>query len=293
MRHLLSSVVATALLLGPLACDFEKTGNQIAAKKVMVGTLLSTPSVQVSPWAMAGLDAGTPLDGGPGSETFTVPGQTVAYVFFGTREGEQNTLQPLQEASVRLEIQGITNPVVLQSEGPGIHGRTSGNDTDGGLPYRSGASYRFIAVHGGYSHVGKVEAAPTLERLDGLHPPEGFVRHTAGQSLTLTRPALASGATQHNIGLVTVFPLRANGERGEPTYTNVPRTPLAFLELVATQANWRSRTVLLPGSAFPQPESTYLVVFQTTQPGGPESDNLFIGSAVLVGTADVGVVYTR
>ena len=84
MKRLLLSTAATALLLSPLACDIDKTGNQLLAKKVMVGTLFSTPDVDVSASAMAGLDAGTLPDGGIRQEDrITIPGQTAAFVFFG------------------------------------------------------------------------------------------------------------------------------------------------------------------------------------------------------------------
>ncbi|HSP81532.1 MAG TPA: hypothetical protein VLQ93_23640 [Myxococcaceae bacterium] len=295
MRRLLLSAAATALLLSPLACDVEKTGNQLVAPKMMVGALLSTPSVEFSPAAMAGLDAGTLPDGGTFGETVTIPGQTMAFVFFGTRKNEAGQPSPISEgADLRLEIQG-ESPVSLSGGGQGVYSRTSSSEPDGEIPYRSGASYRFVAAHEGYAHVATVEEAPLQEKLDGLHPSEGYVQHTANQGLTLQRPPVARGETR-NMGFVTVFALDSNGERGqEPTYTNAPdpTDPLAILQFVAMPEKWTGESVTIPGSAFPQPDSTYLVVFHTANMGGPESDNLFIGSTVLVGTADVGVVHTQ
>ncbi len=295
MRRLLLSAAATALFLSPLACDVEKTGNQIVAPKMMVGALLSTPSVEFSPAAMAGFDGGTLPDGGSFGETVTIPGQTMAFAFFGTRQNDVGQPSPISEgASLRLEIQG-ENPVSLSGEGLGVYTRTSSSEPDGELPYKSGASYRFVATHEGYSHVATVEEAPLQEQLAGLHPPEGYVQHTANLDLTLQRPPVASGQTR-NLGFVTVFALGSNGERGqEPTYTNAPdpTDPLAILQLVAMPEKWTGQNVTIPGSAFPDLDSTYLVVFHTADLGGPESDNLFIGSAVLVGSADVGVVHTQ
>jgi hypothetical protein len=131
--------------------------------------------------------------------------------------------------------------------------------------------------------------------MEGLHPAEGYVRHTANQGLTLQRPAVPAGK-ERTLGFVTVYPLGNDGSKGQPTYTNVPKEPLEFLEIVAlpNEANaWKKSSITLPGSAFPQPGSNYLVVFQTAKTGGAESDNLFIGSALLVGTADVGMVHTQ
>jgi hypothetical protein len=95
------------------------------------------------------------------------------------------------------------------------------------------------------------------------------------------------------VGFITVFPVSGSGERGEPTYSNAPQTPLAFLKLVALPAEWKQGTVTVPGEAFPKPAQTYLVVFQAVKTGGPKSDNLFTGSAVLAGTGEVGVIRTH
>ncbi|HEX8824398.1 MAG TPA: hypothetical protein VF794_31035 [Archangium sp.] len=292
MKRLLLSTAATALLLSPLACDIDKTGNQLLAKKVMVGTLLSTPTVDVSYSAMAGLDAGTLPDGGIREEDrVTVPGQTAAFVFFGTREGDQGQPEPIANATVRLEaVNG--KQYNLDNTGVGTYGHTSGFEDDAGVKYQSGATYRFVAVQDGTSHVGTVEEAPSLERIAALHPAEGYVKHMANQGLTLQRPP-AAGGKPRTLGFVTVFPLSTNGEKGQPTYSNVPKEPLEFLQLVAVPTEWQAANIPIPGSAFPQTNSNYLVVFQTVKTGGAESDNLFIGSALLVGTADVGMVHTQ
>ncbi|PTL78150.1 hypothetical protein DAT35_40960 [Vitiosangium sp. GDMCC 1.1324] len=283
------SAAATALLLTPLACDL---GDQIFAEKVMVGTLLSTPDVDVSLTAMAGLDAGTLPDGGvPEADRLTIPGQTAAFVFFGTRNGEQGNPQPLADATVRLEIKNGST-LNLENKGSGTYSMTSEPSDDAGVKYQTGATYRFVAVQGGNSHVGQVEDAPGQERIEALHPAGGYIRHTANQGLTLQRPSLPSGS-ERTIGFVTVVPVSSEGKQGEPTYSNVPKDPLAFIQLVAVPVEWKTASLSIPGSAFPQPKSNYLVIFQTVRTGGAESNNLFIGSALLVGTADIGMVHTQ
>ena len=109
---------------------------------------------------------------------------------------------------------------------------------------------------------------------------------------TFTRPP-AQGGKERNLGFVSVFPVDQNGERGEPTWTNMPSKPLDFLKLVALPAKWKEDKVTIPGSAFPNADQTYLVVLQAVKLGGPESDNLFSGSALLAGTAEIGVVRTK
>jgi hypothetical protein len=289
MKRILLSAAVTALLVAPLACNFD----QLLAEKVMVGTLLSTPDVDVSLVAMSGLDAGTLPDGGipPGEERITIPGQTAAFVFFATRNGEQGTPEPISDATVRLEIQN-GSPIALENKTLGTYSLTSDYGDDAGVKYVNGATYNFVAVHGGNSHVGQVKNAPALERIEALHPAGGYVRHTALQGLTLARPPVAGGG-ERTLGFVTVVPLSMNGEKGEPTYTNMPKEPLDFLQLVTSTGQWQQANLAIPGSAFPQKDSNYLVVFQTAQLGGAQSDNLFAGSTLLVGTADLGLVHTK
>ncbi len=292
MKRLLLSAAISSLLLSPLACDFEKTGNQLLAEKMMVGTLLSTPDVNVSKSAMYGGDAGTLPDGGiPENDRLTLPGQTAAFVFFGTRGGEQGSPEPLSDANVRLEVQN-GNTLNLDNKGAGTYGTTSNSGEDAGVKYQTGANYRFVASHGGNSHVGVVEGAPAQERIDALHPTGGYIRHTASQGLTLRRPSVG-GNKERTLGFVAVVPLGMNGVQGDPTYTNMPTKPLDIIQLVAMPSDWQQETLSIPGSAFPKPDSNYLVIFQSAKMGGPESNNLFIGSALLVGTADVGVVHTQ
>ncbi|AKJ05307.1 hypothetical protein ATI61_102369 [Archangium gephyra] len=286
MKRILLSAAVTALLLAPLACNFD----QLLAEKVMVGTLLSTPDVDVSLYAMAGGDAGTLPDGGvPENERLTIPGQTAAFVFLATRDGEQGQPEPITNATVRIEtLNG--SPIALDNKGVGTYGLTSAFGDESGVKYQNGATYNFVAVHDGNSHVGQVKDAPALERIAALHPTGGYVRHVANQGLTLTRPA--NGGKERTLGFVTVVPVSRNGDKGEPTYTNMPKEPLDFLQLVTATGEWQQATLSIPGSAFPQKDSNYLVVFQTAQLGGPQSDNLFTGSTLLVGTADLGLVHT-
>jgi len=293
MKRILLTTAAAALLLSPLACDFEKTGNQLLAKRVMVGTLLSTPDINFSPSAAAGIDAGTLPDGGSViDDRITVPGQTAAFVFFGTREGDQGTPEPIANANVRIEVVNGSQ-FNLENEGAGTYGHTSDFGDDAGVKYQSGATYRFVAVENGTSHVGSVEQAPALERIERLHPAEGYVQHTANQPITLQRPAVTGGATRTH-GFVTVVPLSSSGQKGEPTYTSVPKDPLGFIELVALPTSPSlAPSITIPGTAFPQKDSNCLVIFQTMKTGGADSDNLFVGSALLVGTADVGLVHTQ
>jgi hypothetical protein len=51
--------------------------------------------------------------------------------------------------------------------------------------------------------------------------------------------------------------------------------------------------VTIPATAFPDKDHNYVIVFQSAKLGGPKSTNLFSGSAILAGTADIAVVKTN
>ncbi|MBI3180811.1 MAG: hypothetical protein HYZ28_01570 [Myxococcales bacterium] len=297
MRKLFVPLALGALLSVPFACDLEKTGNQLAAQKVMVATMLGTPPLEVKPAALLGLDASFdasfPADSGISSDggMITLPPTTAAFVFFGTRSADSldTPPEPVANATVSTHPAGGAS-VVLNNDGKGSYSKTSLQDPS--MKYESGKSYEFTAVLGGESFVGEVQNAPPIERISEFHPVKGYVDRTAGQPFTFTRPDPPAGQ-ERTLGFVTVFPLSENGQKGEPTYTNIPTTPLEFLKLIATPGEWKQTVVTVPGSAFPAAKKTYVVVLQSVKIGGPKSDNLFTGSAILAGTADAAVVRTQ
>ncbi|MGQ0505451.1 MAG: hypothetical protein ACT4TC_09025 [Myxococcaceae bacterium] len=280
MRNLLFVVLTTLVAVG--ACDFTK---KLTAEEVLVGTLLSTPTIDVRPAAfipdagMLALDAGTQ----------TIPAQIVAYAFFGSREG-QNLDQaptPIADATVTVGAAGQT-AVALNNDGNGNYSKTGG--ADAGLTYQGGATYEFTATRAGEAFIGEVTEAPTTESIAAFH--SGVISVTANTPYTFTRPEPPAGKSR-NLGFVTVFPVSNSGDRGKPTYTNVPSDALGFLKLIAAPGEWQTAQVTLPGTAFPQANGNYVILFSSVKNGGPRTTNLFIGSALLVGTADVGLVRTK
>ncbi|MBJ6765719.1 hypothetical protein JGU66_33610 [Myxococcaceae bacterium JPH2] len=289
MKRLLLSAAAVASLLAPLACDLEKAGNQLSADHVMVGTLLATPRVDVSASAMAGYDAGTFGGADGGADVISLPAQTAAFVFFGTKSGANASPSGVSGASVELKT-GSEPGVALTSDGAGSYSRSSNGET--GLVYQSGATYQFVATESGTRYVGHVEDSPTKESITAFHPPEGFVRLAANTAFSFDRAAAPAGKDR-TLGFVTVVPLSSDGQKGQPTYSNVPTSPVEFLQLVAVPATFREARVTIPATAFPKSAQTYLVIFQAVRMGGAETDNLFLGSALLAGTAEVGIFRTN
>jgi hypothetical protein len=137
-----------------------------------------------------------------------------------------------------------------------------------------------------------VEKAPQVEQVTDLHPPQGYIDQPANTPFTFNRPNPPPGQ-ERNLGFVTVYPVDDRGQKGQPTYTNVPHTPVDFLRLIASPWQWRQPVVTVPASAFPNAQQTYVLVLQAVKMGGPSSNNLFTGSAILAGTAEVGVFRTR
>jgi hypothetical protein len=291
-------------------CDCNRLSAQVSARKVMVATVLATPQIHLPPEAMAGwdgsfpsfdggffFDGGLPFDAGTfdaGGLVFdgglTVPPQTAVFVFFGERTGEGLTQAPTPVGMAQLTAATALRTWTLRPQtSAGTHALTSLDDDS--LSYQPNVTWTFTAMAEGQSFVGDVEDAPPPEVVSQLHPDAGYLELQRGTPITLTRPEPAVG--ERNLGFVTVFPISRDGSQGPPTYTNVPDEALEFLKLVAAPSEWKQSTVEIPGSAFPDPDRNYVILLQSAKLGGAKSENLFIGSAMIAGTADVGVVKTR
>ena len=243
------------------------------------------------------------LDGGiPGLEDagitlspdgkVTFPAQTLAGVLFASRTGTSPTslnVEPVADAAMLLEPAGGAPVASLTPDGKGTYTLTSVEEP--GFSYVEKAEYRVTAEWNGQRYTAVLAKSPELERIPAFHPDGGTVMLTAGQSFTFYRPEPPADE-QRNFGLLTVFPVSDRGNRGNPTYTTAPSRPSDVLSLIATPAKWRASPVTIPGEAFPEPNTTYVVIFQSMKLGGAESSNLFAGSALLVGTADVAIVRT-
>ena len=273
-----------ALLFGVVGCNLA---SQVSAKTVAISTLLSTPPVKLEAEALAGqgLDGGgVVFDGG-----VSLPRADLVHVYFGRRQSDSLDVPPVGVAGATVtlrEANGASWP--LADQGSGNYGLLP----DAGFAYHDLATYDFTMTLSGTAYVAEVAQVPGREDISAFHPAAGYVVLDAGQPFEFTRPDPPAGQ-ERPLGFINVFPISLDGARGQPTYTNVPSTPLEFLKLVVTQSDWTKTAVRIPDTAFPGRDRNYLVILQAAKLGGPKSDNLFTGSVVLAGTADVAVVKTR
>lgn len=310
LRGLVVLSLATALAV---ACDLGKTANQITARSVVVATVLTTPPITIKPEAIAGLDAsflqldagfladsGITFDAGVlpinlNDAGLPIPPQNLVVVFFGQRQGDGLTAPPAGVAGATVTLQQAGGGSFQLADQGGGNYLLAGDDA--GFKYTSNATYQFNIVSAGEAYVAEVTQVPPEERILAFESSRGFIDQPSGQPLTFVRPEPAPGQ-RLNLGFVNVFPIDPNGKQAPtPTYTNVPKTPLDFLKLVGdavgAQTEYRAQSVTIPGTAFPERDKNYLIIFQSAKTGGPKSDNLFTGSAIIAGTAAVGIVKTR
>lgn len=301
------------LAMGALAlgCDLQKTANQISARSVVVATVLATPPVTIKPAAIAGLDAGfLSFDAGflDAGITFDaglpfdvrdaglpIPPQNLVLVFFGQRQGDSLDVAPQGVPGAQVTLQQAGGASYRLTDQGGGNYALAGDDA--GFRYASNATYQFNVISQNETFVAEVTQVPPEERIAAFEPASGFIDQVAGQPLTFIRPEPPQGQ-RLNLGFVNVFPIDSSGKQAPmPTYTNVPTTPLQFLKLVGdavgAQTEYRAQSVTIPGSAFPERDRNYVILFQSAKTGGPKSDNLFTGSAIIAGTAAVGIVKTR
>jgi hypothetical protein len=295
-------VVLCAISLA-LTSGCDSTVKQAQAKTAAVSTILTTPDIDIRAGAIAGngFDASFDFDAGAFDGSFpmdagvfftdagiVVPAQNLAFVYLGQRQGESLDVAPvgLPGAEARL-IQVGGASFKLDDVGGGTYSLSP----DAGFKYVDDATYQFEFKLNAQTYVAEVTHVPGRENIQQFHPSAGYVELDAGQDFTFTRPDPAAG-TDRNFGFVNVFPVSQQGQ-GQPTYTNIPMAPLDFLRLIAFPQEWKKTQVTIPGTAFPEPDHNYIVVLQSAKLGGPKSDNLFLGSAILAGTADVAIIKTR
>lgn len=273
--------VVTALAAGGFAlygCDLTQKAT---ASRLAAATLLASPAYTLT----------FTVDGGA-FDAGTLPGQTVAALYFGERESDSAAPRGLLGAKVTVAFPAVAAGLSLGDKGAGQY--TLDSIQDAKLAYVAGALYTFKMVHGD-TYTGAVKAPPQ-ETISQFHPsPFRPISQTVSTPLTLNRKVLGPGEVR-KAAFTVVTPLDANGQKGtSPTFSDVPSDATALLDFVINDGKWKKDTIELPATAFPQAKTRYLVAVTAVEKGSQDqfSSNLFIGSAFVAGSSDFGLVETR
>jgi len=291
MQHPLKSLAPALLAVLPLtALGLYGCGliNSVQATKALAATVLATPTFTVS-------NIGLPV-------AITVPPQTVAQVFFG-KEDSDPTKQPtgLADATVTLGYGGQSFTLPPSAATAGDYELSTPEDAS--FNYQEGVHYTLTVTEAGTTYTAEVDG-PYPQRMEQFEAAgDAPLSQKTGQQLLLTRAnVLADGgfASLEDVAFVTVMKLDASAinlttqqlnSNIPSTYSNMPQTPLDLLDLIANDSLWKQKIITIPGTAFPDAATTYLVTIATVRKGST-SDNLFTASGFLVGLADVKLVQT-
>jgi hypothetical protein len=229
-------------------------------------------------------------DGGTG------PSVTAVGLFFGSRPtGATTAPTGIAGASVTVtDTDGVVSGCADQ--GNGSYATTSLNPDGGPLRYDPGATYTFTIVSQGTTFTAsgpapQPETVPAFEQtsfLDGGPALPVFSTIPANTPYVLQRTVPANNA-KLNVAFVTVNALTAGTPSATPTWTNVPQTPLALLNLLLNDSSFRTPQVTIPGTAFPG-AGEYLITLTAVQEANQISSNLFLGSTVLIGAGSAGIL---
>ncbi|HCF56695.1 MAG TPA: hypothetical protein DFS52_01695 [Myxococcales bacterium] len=283
-KPLARAVVALASLALVFASGCELF-ESIQAEKVLAATVLSSPEYDFNQTLFP--DGGQPFepDGGLPADGGLIPTlgpQMAAEIFFGERNSDPTAApKGIAGAEAVLTIGGRS--FRLADKGSGNYALNSQDDPD--FKYESDAEVKLTIEKDGESFTATV-TAPKEERIEQFHATPGKPLELAkGENLQLTRAAI------ENVAFTTVMPMSAGAQEG-PTYTDMPTEPLDLLDLVAGPDKWKTKVITVPGTAFPEADTHYVVNVSAVAKG-ETSTNLFTTSAFLVGTADLGLVKTK
>jgi hypothetical protein len=283
-------VAITLLAGGTWGCGLIKSAE---SDKVLAATVLATPNYDFSFLLPDASLPSLPFDAGIPTFTPALPSETVAQVFFGQRASDP-TAQPtgIAGASVKLSINGTSFDIADQ--GQGNYSLTSLDNS--AFVYQPNVTYEITVTNGSDTFTGSV-TGPDKDPIEqfaaqaAAHPGVPMTQQT-------NAPLLLTRTNAEDVAFTTVFPVALAGQ-GQPTYTDMPTTPLDLLDLIANDGPWRTKVITIPGAndpagrtaAFPY-AGTYYAVTVVAVKKGSTSNNLFTASAFLVGKADMYVVVT-
>jgi hypothetical protein len=283
----MSSRLAILLCLALAACSSIEQDldaglldlQEAEATDAVAATLFNSPPVPLP-------------DGGVG------PSVAGLALFFGSRPPGVTTTAPTGIAGATVTVtdtEGVS--AACADQGNGEYLVTS---LDGGLRYDPSATYTFTVVSQGTTYRAsgsstQPETVPAFEQsttlFDGGIDLPIFTTIPANSQYVVQRTVPAGGA-KLNVAFVAVNALTSGTPSATPTWTNAPQTPLALLDLLVDDSSFRTPTVTIPGTAFPN-SGLYLVSLTAVQEGNQISSNLFLGSTVLIGAGSAGILQAQ
>jgi hypothetical protein len=273
MRSLpLAVTIAVALLAG---CGMVK---KLENRKVLAGLVMRSPDLVV----------GAPAN-------LTVSGVVTVQVFFGDLQGDTQAPTGLADAAVTLSWAGGATGSVTLPAGPSAGWYQL---TGTSVAHQAGLTYTFTVRYGGEVFTGTVvaPAAEGITELAAATPPLIFPP-TPNPAATFTKQTVSR--TGSDTAVYAANPIEGPTSLGPTSCTNAPLSDAwAMVQLLIAAGPWTVpsfelwRTNLAPTASqrcfAPGPGAW--VVTLTTVRSGSVSGNLFLGSGVLAGSADAGVL---
>ncbi len=256
--RLAAALAAVALLAG---CDLVK---KVENRKILTAAVLASPTA-VS----------------PGGDTIT--SATTAQLFFGERQSDlSQPPTPLAASSATLSWDGAAAGAASLTA---VTGKAGWYQASSGIAYAAGTRYTFKVVYQGEEFSGAVQA-PSPSRITNADATTHVFEPGAygGTSLTVTRD-VSGGAAD------AIYAAFRSDDLAHATCDNAPFDDAGkFVQFVLDDAAWKVTSFVLPKSPCFPSLGTYAVTLTTVEKSTDVSSNLFLGSAVLAGSADVAVL---
>jgi len=253
-----TTVAAVALVALLSGCNVLQ---QLESRKIMAAAVLASPSLA----------------------PFTPASVTTAQLFFGERQ--DNVQQPptaLSASSVTLTWDGNSSGVTLTP----VAGKAGWYEATGGVTYIEGAHYTFTVVYQGETFSGSVQApaaSAITNASNHLFNPGAY----DGTKLTVTRD-VSAGASD---AFYAAFHASGATDLASSTCNNAPVNDASvFVQFVLDDSAWKAASFSLPKSPCFPSTGQYVVNLTTVEKSTAVSSNLFLGSAVLAGTADAAAL---
>ena len=271
--RLAAALAVLALLSG---CNVVQ---QLDSHKIIAAAVIRSPDVNAGPPA-----------------NVNVPGTVTAQLFFGQRQNDPSQAPTgLGNATVTLSWSGAATGSVTLPAGP-----TAGSYmlTGNLIAYQPGLTYTFTVGYNGETFSGSVTAPQPIgiTELSGAAVPNVFPP-TPDYAASFTHQTVTR--TGNDIAFYAVAPVQGTSSLGAISCSNAPlNDPASLVQLFLDPSPWQVASFDLWRTDLTQnarqkcfaPGTGAWVVSLTALKTGTVSSNLFLGSGVLAGASDAGVL---